>query len=304
MSKFLKTSAGKKNKIKPPIQQQAKPMEPTNAQNPEEKPIHEQHKDFLKSAEETVEKNKPQLENVDNATTFENPTIERDYNTAGYKKPEGAEPEFSPTNPTETATGKTEFEATPPPKDDPDYADPHIPSDTQDDGLPFTFPEGSAEDMVDMGAGVLNYLIEKYSPIFMAIKIRPEYYTIRDNRKSAIDIISEFNDKAKTVLQLSDKEISMLKKPIVKLLAEKGIKGMTPSQELLAVALVIVAGKAKDMADFRNERKQMQNHFDSMIKYMRAEKGFKEPETDTQFTASAPPVSDDDLPFTPTEEIK
>lgn len=246
---------------------------------------HEQHKEFLKAAEDSVKKNanEPILETTakkaESFHIYETPTIEREYTTQGIKKEPASVnsdagssiPPKPPTDSTASASAQNNFEPTPPPVDDPDYADTHNPSE-EDKKPGFKIPAGKLEDMVDMGAKALNYLIAKFGGLLVRIKIKPEYHSIRDNKKALVDIITEFNDKAIEKLKLTEEEIEMIRGPLVKILHEKGITGTTPQTDLIIALLVVCAGKAKDIVEIKSEGKKITNHFDSMIRYMRGEK--------------------------------
>lgn len=277
-----------------------KPMENTESKAPEEKTTHEQHKDFVKAAEDSVKpNNEPTLENFDNVTSFDNPTIEREYTSAGFKTGNAGTGNGGTPPPNQPPIG--DFEPTPPsPDGDPDYAPPHEPEPDQPNAEGFKIPAGSLEDMVDTGAVALNYLIGKFAGFMVNVKIKPQYHSIRDNKARAIDIIKDFNEKSVEKLKLSHEEIEMLKGPLVKVLQEKGLKGTTPTQDLLIAAGLIVIGKGKDFMEIKHDRNKLQDHFDSMIQYMRND--FKNDTTKEDITP--PPADEEQEPiFTHAEEV-
>lgn len=259
------------------------PMEPTPNNE-----VHEQHKEFLKASEDSLKQsNEPILEtNFKKAEAidhpFEVPTIEREYTTQGIKKEptpntsssgSGSKPpQEPPVNSTESASqSSNNFEATPPPEDDENYAETHNPNEGEETGDPLKIPSGNAEDLVDFGANALNFIIGNFAGAFINVKIKPEYHSIRDNKDRAVDIIKQFNDSSVEKLKFDAEDIKMLKGPLVKLLQEKGIRGLTPAEELMLALAMIAAKKVKAFVEIRSESKKLQNHFDSMIRYMKGE---------------------------------
>jgi hypothetical protein len=301
------TSKYKKSPPKPKKETNPNPPMENEKPNAEEKSTHEQHKEFVKSAEESMKQsNEPTPENFDNVTSFDNPTIEREYTSAGYKKGEGAQSAGSINNGSTNAAEGTahapidDFEPSPPPPDDENYADTHNPNEGgAGDGDPLKIPSGNAEDLIDFGANALNFLIGNFAGKLVSVKIRPQYHSIKDNKTRAIDIITEFNEKSVEKIKLDDEDIAMLKPPLVKLLQEKGIRGLTPGEELMLAIAMIAAKKVKAIVEIRSESKKLQEHFDSMIQYMRQD--FKK---DAKEDITPPPSGDEgEIPLTPTEEV-
>lgn len=290
-SKYKRTPA------KPKQSNTTKPMEKTESTAPEEKNTHEQHKDFLKAAEDSVKPtNEPTLENFDNVTSFDNPTIERAYTSDGFKKADGA----SATEPTPNQPPTGDFEPTPPPPDDPDYVGTHEPKGDTNPGDPLKIPAGNAEELVKFGANALNFLIGNFVGKLVSVKIKPQYHSIKDNKTRAIDIIKEFNESSIEKIKLDDEDIAMLTPPLVKLLQEKGIRGLTPGEELMLAIAMIGAKKVKAIMEIRAESKRLENHFDSMIQYMRND--FKNDTTKEDITP--PPADTEQEPiFTHAEEV-
>jgi len=268
----------------------------------QEKTIHDQHKDFVKAAEESVKQpSEPVLENFDNVTSFDNPTIEREYTSAGFKKGEGAQAASSINNgapQNDAPPANDAFEPSPPPPDDENYADTHNPNESAGaNGDPLKIPTGNAEDLIDFGANALNFLIGNFAGKLVSVKIKPEYRSIKDNKSRAIDIIAEFNEKSVEKLKLDDEDIAMLKPPLVKLLQEKGIRGLTPGEELMLAIAMIGAKKVKIVMEIRSDSKKLEAHFDSMINYMRQD--FK---NDKKEDITPPPSEDENIPFVEAEE--
>lgn len=250
-------------------------------ETPTEKTIHEQHKEFVKAAESSVKNtNEPVLETTFKKTEefvhpYAIPVIEREYTTQGIKKePTTAQPSSTGSASSQQASAPSSdagFEPTPPPiEDDPNYAGEHKPDETTGvGGEGMNIPAGSAGELVDWGAKSLNFVIGNFAGLLINLKIKPEYHSIRDNRQKAVDIISEFNTKNVEKLKLDADDIAMLKPPLVKLLQEKGIRGLTPAEELMLAIALIAAKKVKAIAEMKSESKKLQAHFDSMIKYMK-----------------------------------
>lgn len=304
MAKLLKST--KKNKVADkPEQPTANNQQPSTKQMAEENDnIHDKHKEFRDKAAESAEpvketvNNEPVLENYQSAHPFESPTIERDYTTQGYKKdtpptqPQSNAGSGSQKPPIDGGTEPTpppmdDYEPTPPPTDDPNYAGEHNINDGQAPGAdptnPFNIPAGSAEDLVDFGAKSLNFLIGNFAGLLVGIKVKPEYYSIKDNRERAVDIIKQWNDNAVEKLKLDAEDVAMLKGPLVKILQQKGIRGLTPGEELLLACALIAAKKVRIIAELRNDKKQFISRLDNIVKNM------KGPTVDPQPEATAPP---------------
>lgn len=259
----------------------------TSAQEPE-KTIEQQHKEFRDSAMQTTKtdtNDQNPTPKIDNQVELEGgskinltdepfakPTIERDYTDAGINSsktsqqkaapvqqptakaavntaPEG---EFQPTPPT---AGDGEFEPTPPTSDeDPDYVGEHNP-DGGDATSPFNIPSGSANDLVDFGAQGLNYLIGVFGPLLVGVKLHPEFY----NFKGMVDDIKDHNAKNTERLKFDNEDIEMIRKPLVAMMQEKGIRGLTNGEQLLVAFLMIGVKKAKVIMEVRKENKIMEN---------------------------------------------
>lgn len=294
--KYLKgPSRPKKNKPAQSInnaqntnQQNQQTMAENKSSEETSKPIEEQHKEFVKAAEESVKQNsanEPVLDTsfkkqAETQHPFETPTIERAYTDSGIKSgatQNAAQQAESIGGQSNTVNSSTqEFEPSPPPpEDDPNYADTHQPNDTSGDLNSMNIPRGSAEELVKWGAKTLNYLIGNFGSLIINIKIKPEYHSIRDHETTAAKIIKEFNESNAEKLKLDDEDIAMLTPPIVRLLQEKGIKGLTAGEELMLAVAMVAAKKVKVIVEIRGEGKRLEKRFDSMIQYM---SGFKQQE--------------------------
>lgn len=261
----------------------------------EEAPIEEQYKDFRKAAEESAKPNtsanEPVLDTSFKKTApdpkaseashpFETPTIERDYTDAGIKnKATATPPPQQSAGAQQTASTQQPitdtFEPTPPPPDDdPSYADTHNPQDgPQGEGLgTMNIPRGSAEDLIEFGAKAINYLIGNFAGLLVGVKIRAEYHSIRDEQTSAANMIKEFNDESVEKLKLDSEDMAMLKPPLVKLLQEKGLRGLTTGEELGVALLFIAAKKGKQVMEIKAEGKRLEARFAEMTQYMKGQK--------------------------------
>lgn len=256
----------------------------TSAQEPE-KTIEQKHKEFRDSAMQTnkTEQNNtaPKIDNqveLEGGTKinldsepFAKPTIERDYTNEGVGAPKQTPPKTPPVQQTAKQTVDTppagdfeptpppasngEFEPTPPPPDeDPDYVGEHNPN-AGDGTSPFNIPSGSANDLVDFGAQGLNYLIGVFGPLLVGVKLHPEFY----NFNGMVDDIKEHNAKNTERLKFDNEDIEMIRKPLVAMMQEKGIRGLTNGEQLLVAFLMIGVKKAKVIMEVRKENKIMEN---------------------------------------------
>lgn len=293
---------------------QAKPKPSTEQGTGTEKPksLEEQHKEFRDSAMETVKPNETPTPKIDNQVELEGsikvdlynepfatPTIERDYTDAGINTNKTAQPKVQtadkgnippqkpPVNGTE-APPAGDFEPTPPsgdfeptpPADDPDYAGEHNPN-PGDGTSPFNIPSGSANDLVDFGAQGLNYLIGAFGPMIFGVKLRAEFY----NFEGMIDDIKKHNEKHAERLKLDSEDIEMIRKPLVAMMQEKGIRGLTNGEQLLVAFLMIGVKKAKVIMEVKKENKIMENKW---LEAIRA--------SNPQKPSAAKPIAKDDEP--------
>lgn len=252
-----------------------------------QKSLEQQHKEFRDSSMETVKPNENQTPKIDNQVELEGgtkinldnepfakPTIERDYTDAGINTNKTAQPKVQtsdkgnippqkpPVNGTEAPPAgdfeptppSGDFEPTPPPSEDPDYVGEHNP-EAGDGTSPFNIPSGSANDLVDFGAQGLNYLIGVFGPLLVGVKLHPEFY----NFKGMVDDIKEHNEKNTERLKFDSEDIEMIRKPLVAMMQEKGIRGLTNGEQLLVAFLMIGVKKAKVIIEVRKENKIMEN---------------------------------------------
>lgn len=260
-----------------------KPKPSTEQGTGTEKPksLEQQHKEFRDSAMETVKPTENQTPKIDNQVELEGgtkinldnepfatPTIERDYTDAGINTNKTAQPKVQPepkvnpqpANPKasteappagdfEPTPPSGDFEPTPPPGDD-DSAPEHNP-EAGDGTSPFNIPSGSANDLVDFGAQGLNYLIGAFGPMIWGLKKHPQFY----NFEGMIEDIDEFNAKISEKLKIDSEDIEMLRKPLVAMMQEKGIRGLTNGEQLLVACLMIGVKKVKVVLEVKKEVK-------------------------------------------------
>jgi hypothetical protein len=275
----------------PKAKQTAEPPKPTEEinQTPEQPTTHTQ---FRKSMEDQLNDkttktpidNQVELEGVGKINIseepFARPTVERDYTDAGVNshktastvndkaKADTAQPNPNPQNPKDTAPAN-DFEPTPPneefeptPPGDEGYAEQHTVNDGGDGTSPFNIPSGSANDLIDFGQKGLNYAIGIFGPMLVGVKLHREFY----NFKGAVEQIKEQNEKNTEKIKFDDEDIDMIREPLVAMMQEKGIRGLTNGEKLVVGLLMIGVKKAKIVVEIRKENKILENNLMDLIR--------------------------------------
>lgn len=267
-----------------PMAKQSQPTENNNNNNSGE----ETHENFIKNMKPEPHES-PTLED---ASAIMNdpllaPKVERDYTTSGIASGSGNEPPSggnggaTPPPPEEG----DDFNPTPPDPNDAPQQEPPSPEDPA--SSPFQLPTGNAEELIDMGAKMLNYFIDQYGDLAVGVKIHKDFYSIPD----AVDKIKDQNKRNVESIKLNPTEVAMLKKPLVKLMQEKGIRGLTPGEELLLVCAIIVTGKVKVIIQIRKENKDLKDILVAEIRSMR--KHNQQFDEQNSATSKGPIVKDD-----------
>lgn len=210
-------------------------------------------------------------------------------------------PQSAKTEPTATAA-ESDFEPTPPQEGDAPEQ-PHIEPGAGGDpsAQPFDLPTGTAEELIESGAKALNYLIDNYGDLMVGIRIHQDFYSV----PNSVPQIKEQNKRNVEKVKLNQAEINMLKKPLVKIMQEKGIRGLTPGEELIVAVVIIVAGKARAIYQIRQENKKLENNIIAEIRSMRKHNSkFDEQNIKTETSTSSTATNDDDIPLTPAEEVQ
>ncbi len=311
MGTIRKSKYGRNNKplkTKPKTETQTTSMESSN-ENTDKTNTEETHENFVKAAEQSVKSdNKVTLETPNEA--FSNPhssaKIHRDYALDGItNKPQTEGEPKAQSNSTETPPPPPvddEFVATPPDPSDAPEAKGHASENPGEpiNAEPFEIPSGSAEELIEAGAKALNYLIDQYGDTLLGIKIRKEYFYAPD----VVPQIKEQNQRNNERIKLSPTEIGMLKKPLVKLMQEKGIRGLTPGEELAAVVVIILVGKIKVVVDIRRENKMLVDSFSKKIDELIAAINKNSAKQDQTKGSVKRDIPDSEIPLTEAEELK
>lgn len=211
---------------------------------------------------------------------FARPTVERDYTDAGVNSHKKAstvndkgkanteQPNPNPKNANDTAPA-SDFEPTPPngdfeptPPGDDDYAQEHTINEGGDGTSPFNIPSGSANDLIDFGQKGLNYAIGIFGPMLVGVKLHREFY----NFKGAVEQIKEQNEKNTEKIKFDDEDIDMIREPLVAMMQEKGIRGLTNGEKLVVGLLMIGVKKAKIIVEIRKENKILENNLMDLIR--------------------------------------
>jgi hypothetical protein len=272
-------------------------------------PSADTHENFLKEGIKGMGSDAVTLEPANDITA--NPhaqaKIHRDYALDGIRKqPSGADQstEDAPQTSAQEPSGppEPEFQPTPPQEGD---APEQEPVNASDDGStePFDLPTGTAEELIESGAKALNYLIDNYGDLMVGIKIHQDFYSI----PNAVPQIKEQNKRNIEKVKLNQTEINMLKKPLVKIMQEKGIRGLTPGEELIVAVVIIVAGKARAIYQIRQENKKLENNIIAEIRSMKKHNAKYDAEnsrTETHTSSSTTSKDDDDAEFHEAEEVE
>ena len=254
--------------------------------------LYNQHKNFRDqmseqnqnpTPEKTTGKNEVELESLGKINLDEEPfareTIQRDYTDAGINSNKAAsntqanantnasdktDPNINQSEPSPPSGDDFGSEPSPPnPQDDPSYAGEFQPGgENGEQTSPFNIPTGSANDLVDFGAQSLNYAIGIFGPMLVGIKIHKEFY----NYSGIVDDIKEQNDKNTERIKFDNEDIEMLRKPLVAMMQEKGIRGLTNGEQLLVALLLIASKKAKLVVEIRRENKILESKLLSKIR--------------------------------------
>lgn len=215
---------------------------------------------------------------------FARPTVERDYTDAGVNSHKKAstvndkattdanggskKPPIGNTTANDS-TPSGDFEPTPPngdfeptPPGDDDYAQEHIVNEGGDGTSPFNIPSGSANDLIDFGQKALNYGIGIFGPMLVGVKLHPQFY----NFKGVVEEIKEQNEKNTEKIKFDDEDINMIREPIVAMMQEKGIRGLTNGEKLVVGLLMIGVKKAKVIVEIRKENKILENKLMDLIR--------------------------------------
>jgi hypothetical protein len=261
------------------------------------------HNEFRKGMEEELKKSTPVDNQVElegggkiniSEEPFARPTVERDYTDAGVNshktastvndkaKANTAQPnpnsqnvkDTAPANDFEPTPPNDEFEPTPP--GDEDYAQEHIVNEGGDGTSPFNIPSGSANDLIDFGQKGLNYAIGIFGPMLVGVKLHREFY----NFKGAVEQIKEQNEKNTEKIKFDDEDIDMIREPLVAMMQEKGIRGLTNGEKLVVGLLMIGVKKAKIIVEIRKENKILENNLMDLIRSQSPQKA--EPKETTE----------------------
>ncbi len=280
--------------------------EETNTPTEKSAESHEEFRDSLKptSNEVTLEEPNDQFSNPHSQEK-----IHRGYALDGIRKDDvGTKQEDSTSSesPIEHSAGNASaspedaFEPTPPEQEG-DAPTQDIKdggqSESGPEGEPFSIPTGSAEELIEAGAKALNYLIDQYGDIAVGIKIHQDFYLLR----TAVPQIKEQNKRNVESIKLTPTEVNMLKKPLVKLMQEKGIRGLTPGEELMLVCVIIVAGKIKVVVQIRKENKMLFNNIVAEINSMKKH-NINVTEDKGNAGSKASTISDSEIPLSDTVE--
>lgn len=265
--------------------------------DPNEKSTYEKHKEFIKDGiktdgpsqngppvDMTPSLEKPALEQ----SVFNTPTVENEYisknrglNTNTTPPPNGNanNQSFNPTEPpppggntnqsSTASTGQWE-PSEPPPVSAPDSA-PEAdqgPPPPGADGQPFTIPAGTAEETIQWGFDMFNYgIVNIFGGFVVDVKVGKQHLVKLP--ASAIDpmtnLINEKNQKNRERLKFSQEEINMIKRPLAKIMAEKGVRGLTPTEELAMAAIIVIGKKGKEIAEIRSENKVLVSKIAQLI---------------------------------------
>jgi len=271
---------------------------PTQDQTPadDSKTIAEKHNEFRKSMEQNTNQNtsKPIDNQVElegggkidiSSEPFARPTVERNYTDAGInshktaatandktitdanagtKKPATGNTTASdsaPANDFEPTPPEGDFEPTPPEGDD-GYAETHTVNDGGDGTSPFNIPSGSANDLIDFGQKGLNYAIGIFGPMLVGVKLHKEFY----NYNGVVEQIKEQNEKNTERIKFDNEDIDMIREPLVAMMQEKGIRGLTNGEKLVVGLLMIGVKKAKIVVEIKKENKILENNLMDLIR--------------------------------------
>lgn len=279
-----------------------KPKDPT------EKSIEQQHKEFIKGGAEPIQKEttpqtqklgppvdmtpeleKPALE----GSVFNTSTVENDYisKNRGINTPlSNGQTTPPPPNTSDTTSSSNSsnpsdtppWEPTQPPPapDSAPEANQGPPPNGMGGDQPFTIPAGTAEETIQWGFEMFNYGIRNlFGGFLVDVKVGKQHLVRLP--ASAIDpmsnLIKEKNEKNRERLTFTQEEINMIKRPLAKIMAEKGIRGLTPTEELAMAAIIIVGKKGKQIAEIRSENKILEAKIAQLIaeEYARQNKGKK-----------------------------
>lgn len=282
------------------------PIEPT--QIVVEPTIAEQHEAFKEGMKQSM--HEITLEDPITAPQkpYSWPKIERAYTTDGIVDKPGQEA-INPTQPQSTTSKPTDFKAQPPssvfkadkpPKDDPKYAATQK-MDDKPNSDPFNVPTGNASELVDWGAQTLNYAIGKFGGLITDVKIIAEMYSI----PGVIERVKKHNERSLEALKLNKEEIEMLRKPLVAIMNEKGIRGLTNGEKLLMACGLIVMSKVKIFIEIKKQNRVLVEDIRDMIRASDTWQGRKppqEPNEPIEPTKPIQPINNNDIPLTPTEE--
>ena len=299
---------------------------PTQDQAPADdaRTIEKQHQEFRKSMEPASNQNtsKPIDNQVElegsgkidiSSEPFARPTVERNYTDAGINshktaatandKPGAKEQAPNPKQPVNDSAPANDFEPTPPegdfeptpPEGDDGYAETHTVNEGGDGTSPFNIPSGSANDLIDFGQKGLNYAIGIFGPMLVGVKLHQEFY----NYTGVVEQIKEQNEKNTERIKFDNEDIDMIREPLVAMMQEKGIRGLTNGEKLVVGLLMIGVKKAKIVVEIKKENKILENNILDLIRSQSPKKAPTKKEE-----MEKPSSNDENIELVEVEEIK
>lgn len=290
------------------------------------KSIEKQHQEFRQSMEPANNPNtsKPidnqvELEGLGkidiSSEPFARPTVERNYTDAGVnsnktaatandkpitdasgasKKPPTGN-DSAPSGDFEPSPPEGDFEPSPPPEGDENYAETHNINDAGDGTSPFNIPSGSANDLIDFGQKGLNYAIGIFGPMLVGVKLHREFY----NYNGFVEQVKEQNEKNTERIKFDNEDIDMIREPLVAMMQEKGIRGLTNGEKLMVGLLMIGVKKAKVIVEIKKENKILENNLLDLIRSQAPKQAtVKKDEADKTNS-----TDDASIPLTDVEEV-